>query len=119
MKLSLPTILPALCWSASLASAASASFYTYDPHSRSHAQSRTLSPVAARLVLAQRAGVEEYHSADLDREEVIDAINDFGVRTSLFEEETHKRSTFIYLDGVKDTTGKDNGVRSMRYSMAD
>ncbi|KAK5172216.1 uncharacterized protein LTR77_003854 [Saxophila tyrrhenica] len=35
------------------------------------------------MVLAQRAGVEEYHSADLRHDEAMQAINDFGVRSHL------------------------------------
>ena len=92
------TLLPAvLCWSTlHLASAATpeAHVYIYDPQSqepRPDLESRSLSPAAARVVLAQRAGVEDYHSADLHNADVIRAINDFGVRTSLFTQQQQQR----------------------------
>jgi hypothetical protein len=87
MKLTVSALLSGLCWTAELATATSANIYTYDPQSPARRQPRSLDPVAARLVLAQRAGVEDFHSADLDNEDVISAINDYGVRTPLFGQE--------------------------------
>ncbi|KAI6878562.1 hypothetical protein KC360_g7949 [Hortaea werneckii] len=61
------------------------------PHSRDAADLNTLSPVAARLVLAQRAGVEDYHAADLESEGVLDAINEYGVKTPMFADGKDER----------------------------
>lgn len=109
MKLTHSIILPALCWTARLASAASAHIYFHDPQSqpRTEPQSRSLEPVAARLVLAQRAGVEGYHSSDLLRAEVIDAINDYGVRTPLFAAaDSSVKKAFILLEGESEAEGR-------------
>ncbi|KAI7369845.1 hypothetical protein KC354_g1632 [Hortaea werneckii] len=61
------------------------------PHSRDAADLNTLSPVSARLVLAQRAGVEDYHAADLESEDVLDAINEYGVKTPMFADGKDER----------------------------
>ncbi|KAI6806471.1 hypothetical protein KC332_g13721 [Hortaea werneckii] len=61
------------------------------PHSRDAADLNTLSPVSARLVLAQRAGVEDYHAADLESEGVLDAINEYGVKTPMFADGKDER----------------------------
>lgn len=103
MKLTSPLILPALCWSAQLAAASTAHVYTYDPRSqpRPETRSNALEPILARLVLAQRAGVEDYHRSELGREDVIDAINAYGVRTPLFEDKKsrHKRAVILVESG--------------------
>lgn len=109
MKLSQSVILPALCWTAPLAAAATAHVYIHDPQSQpaSETTSRSLEPVPARLVLAQRAGVEDYHNADLSREEVIEAINEYGVRTPLFAiADKSTRKAFLMLEGQEDPSGK-------------
>lgn len=104
MKLANSLLLPAICWSARLAAAATAHVYTHDPQSqpRSESPSTTLDPVAARLVLAQRIGVEDYHSSDLTRKEVIDAINDYGVRTPLFaqQQQSRPKKAFIMVEDL-------------------
>lgn len=98
MKVNASALLSGLCWTAQLVSADSANFYTFDPQSPPRPQSRSLSPVAARLVLAQRAGVEDYHRSDLDQEDVIAAINDYGVRTPLFGDEKTLGQAVILLE---------------------
>ena len=106
MKLTTATIIPALCYTAQLVAASPAHVYIHDPQSQPSGESRTLEPVAARLVLAQRAGVEDYHDADLSRKEVIEAINDYGLRTHLFEADSSiKRATFL-LEGESDPAGE-------------
>ncbi|RMZ00516.1 hypothetical protein D0862_06693 [Hortaea werneckii] len=71
------------------------------PHSRDAADLNTLSPVSARLVLAQRAGVEDYHASDLEKEGVLDAINEYGVTTPMFTEKRGKRlQMFVLLEGI-------------------
>ena len=97
MRLISSFILPALCWR--LANA-SGHVYIYDPDRiEQRREARTLSPIAARLVLAQRGGVEEYHSTDLQSEEVIDAINDYGTRTPIFSGQSRgPMRMMIYLE---------------------
>ena len=106
MKSTAHFLLPVLACAARIAEAATAHVYTYDPHaSAARGQSgRDLSPVAARLVLAQRAGVEDYHHSDLLRQEAIEAINDYGKQTPLFaKEEDRRNNAFILLEGVTDS----------------
>lgn len=107
MKLSQSVVLPVLCWSARLAAAAKAHIYIHDPQSqpRHDTPSRSLNPVPARLVLAQRAGVEDYHSADISRGEVIDAINAYGLRTPLFAALSNPHRAFILVEGESDPVG--------------
>ncbi|EGP88235.1 unnamed protein product [Zymoseptoria tritici ST99CH_1A5] len=97
MKLSASTILPAL---AHLASASTARIHIHDPQQRD-VQSRDVSPVAARLVLAQRTGVEDYHNADLEQDDVIDAINDYGLQTPMFADKAAgcERKAFLLYEG--------------------
>jgi hypothetical protein len=108
MKLTTSTFLPALCWSAGLACASSARIYIHDPQQRD-VSSRDVSPVAARLVMAQRIGVEDFHSADLDRDEVIEAINDYGLQTSMFAAKAAgcEKKAFVLYKGDEDVEGED------------
>lgn len=110
-------VLAALTWTATAtAAAASGHVYILDPSSSAAAAAQhdaadaatstpTLSPVPARLVLAQRAGVEDYHSEDLTPGPVLDAINAFGLRTPMFaskEEAEKRRQIFVLVEGVED-----------------
>ncbi|KAI7188698.1 hypothetical protein KC363_g5255 [Hortaea werneckii] len=71
------------------------------PHSRDAADLNTLSPASARLVLAQRARVEDYHTSDLEKEGVLDAINKYGVTTPMFTEKRGERlPMFVLLEGI-------------------
>ena len=105
MKLSLSILIPALCWSARLASAAAAHIYTFDTESEPRLDGRTLDPAAARLLLAQRAGVEDYHSADLMSSGAIQAVNDFGVRDGLFSNGKRRRA-FVLAESVHEDESK-------------
>ena len=105
------TSIAALCWTAGLASAAAGHVYILDaarPQLQHSGEARSLKPVPARLVLAQRAGVEDYHSADLGDESVREAINEFGVRTTMFEEKDggRRQRAMILVEGVEDAEGK-------------
>ncbi|EMC95248.1 hypothetical protein BAUCODRAFT_123711 [Baudoinia panamericana UAMH 10762] len=98
-------LVAVLCWSVRLAGAATGHVYVYDGAEAERQQataSRSLSPVQARLVLAQRAGVEDYHSADLREDGVLRAINDFGRRRSLFAEQELSRKALLLVEGVRD-----------------
>ena len=109
------TSIAALCWTARLASAATGHVYIIDAapsHSQPRGEARSLSPVPARLVLAQRAGVEDYHSADLGDESVREAINEFGVRTAMFGESVEERrlQAMILVEGVEDVEGEITSI---------
>ncbi|KXS98980.1 hypothetical protein AC578_4994 [Pseudocercospora eumusae] len=106
MKLTTTGIISALCWSARIASASASTAHilTYDPQPQysQPSSTTTLSPVPARLLLAQRAGVEDYHRADIARDEVIDAINHYGVRHRMFTERRDgPRRALILVEGVE------------------
>ena len=65
----------------------------------------SLSPTAARLVLAKQLGLDQYHSLrDVDQE-TIDALNSHGSRWSGLLEESEKNHprTLLYLDGLEIT----------------
>lgn len=86
---------------AHIVAASTTNVYTYDPHWQPSTHG-TLSPVEARLVLAQRAGAEDYHEADSLKEGVLEAMNAYGTRRSLFEEaeKRGKRMAFVFLEGA-------------------
>ncbi|TKA83889.1 hypothetical protein B0A55_00102 [Friedmanniomyces simplex] len=107
MKLASSLILPALSWSVRLASASSEGrVYICDgqPAAATAPRSRTLSPTEARLVIAQRAGVEDYHNADLKDGGALEAINEFGRRTSLFGDVAEEKlvEAVVLVEGGKD-----------------
>lgn len=103
MRLTSSILIPALCWTARLAAAAQV--YTFDPESLPGEleRSRTLSPIEARLVLAQRTGVEDYHIGDLLSPGGIEAINRFGAKQQLFTGDLHvKRRIQILVEVEED-----------------
>jgi hypothetical protein len=58
-------------------------------------------------VLAQRVHVEEFHSSDLDRQDVIDAINEYGVKTPLFGKESGRtRKALLMVENAAASQGK-------------
>ncbi|KAM3419720.1 putative endoplasmic reticulum membrane protein [Cercospora zeina] len=115
MKTTTSLLLHVLACAARIAEAATAHVYTYDPQaSAARGQSgKDLSPVAARLVLAQRVGVEDYHQLDLMRQEAVEAINDYGKQTPLFAKEDGRNNAFILLEGVTESIPffRDNSAR--------
>jgi hypothetical protein len=107
MRLSTTT---ALSWSAGLATAATSHVYILDAayvtDPTAQHQAPSLSPKAARLALAQRAGVEGFHTADLKDDGVIDAINTFGVRTSIFGNARDEREgALVLVEGGEEVDG--------------
>ena len=97
--------IPALTCAIQLASAAIGSIYTYDPQAPSRqndaSNQQKLSPSTARLVLAQRAGVEEYHSSDALDKDAIAAINAYGTSTPLFGQKESLKKAFVLLEGAE------------------
>jgi len=107
MKLTSAALCVAAICDTAAAAVATARVFTYDPRSghSSHGQPGVLDAVPARVVLAQRLGVEEYHSADLDRQDVIDAINTYGSSTPLFAEETGQaKKALLLLQSSEEAT---------------
>lgn len=87
MQLTLSALVATLCWSYRLAAASSSHVYAIDEPAtlrEGRIVDDTLSPEIARLVLAQRAGVEDYHGADLEDDVVLRALNNHAARDGLF-----------------------------------
>ena len=114
MKLTSPFLLPALCWqlATATASAPHGDVYIFDPSSQQPRPDRTLSPVAARLVLAQRGGLEDFHSANLYDKDVIEAINDYGRPSPLFSHQPASHGTvesaLILVNGLSEEDGMEH-----------
>lgn len=114
MKLAITALASVLSCCTSLVAAADGHVYTYDPSKQSGAsiESRSLSPVTARMVLAQRAGVEDYHIEKALSEEEMNAINDFGSRRPMFGQNERTRRAFILsLDKDQESEGMSRHVR--------
>jgi hypothetical protein len=65
-------------------------------------EARTISPVEARMVLAQRAGVEQYHSSGLQQDGAIEAMNDYGSKSDLFDKEGSQPQQAVFLVDVPE-----------------
>jgi hypothetical protein len=59
--------------------------------------------------------VEDYHKLDLFREEVIDAINAYGVQTPLFptEDDEHIKKAFILVEDLPEPEGMQRALSSI------
>ncbi|KAK4890573.1 hypothetical protein LTR27_010735 [Elasticomyces elasticus] len=79
---------------------------------------RSLSPSEARLVLAQRAGVLDYHTADLNSRGSVEAINEFGRRTELFGRIESMAESVTLVDGEVDLEALTKQCRSFAVSPA-
>ncbi|KAH9828751.1 hypothetical protein Tdes44962_MAKER09229, partial [Teratosphaeria destructans] len=116
MKFTLSTAIAALSWSIRLAAAVTSNVYILDSSHPSPPDSpAALSPKAARLVLAQRAGVEGYHDDDITEEAVIDAINTYGVRTPIFGQRDERKHVMVLVDA----TGGENDDLSFLNDLKD
>lgn len=114
MKLTTGVLASALGCCAHLAAAASGRVYTYDPVTSSSREAvrSELDPATARLVLAHRAGVEDYHIETALREDEIEQINKLGSKTPLFGGKDRLRKLFILaLDDAEGSEGKDCCIR--------
>lgn len=104
MQLTLSAVVAALCWSYRLAAASNSHVYIVDEPAalrEGQAKNGELSPEVARLVLAQRSGVEDYHGADLEDDKVLRALNDHGAREGLFGGRKGE-NVLILVEGVAD-----------------
>ncbi|KAK5674783.1 hypothetical protein LTS10_012519 [Elasticomyces elasticus] len=79
---------------------------------------RALSPSEARLVLAQRAGVLDYHTADLNSRGSVEAINEFGRRTELFGGKGWMAESITLVDGEVDAEELTKQCRSFAVNPA-
>lgn len=109
MKLITATLLSALSCYTELAAAATGRVITLDPslssHEHSSTQQDTLSPETARLVIAQRAGLEDYHVGKALDEEEINAINAHGLQTSRLSKDNTERVFILAFVDEEDAEG--------------
>lgn len=113
MKLSGGVFLASLTSHAAATAAAVGHVFVFDPvaHFRPPAQAPSLSPEAARLILAHRLGVSQYHSIeDADDEELINHLNIYGWRQELFAsdrtQDVSYGHTLVWIEGVDDIDGQ-------------
>ena len=75
----------------------------------SHEVLPSISPITARLLLAQRLGLSQYHSLEGADESTIEALNVYGVKeTQLFGYEERREATeklLVIVDGVSNPKG--------------
>lgn len=111
MKLSYGAILSLLYCSAAASSAGHV--FIYDPLAQQpeHREAQSVSPEAARLILAQRLGVSRYHSIKHANSELINQINTYGGRPQQFfrdskvAEGTTDAHVLVWIEDVEDITG--------------
>jgi len=112
MKLTTGVLASALGCCTQLAVAATGHVYTFDPSASSQnvVKSR-LDPATARLVLAHRAGVMDYHVETALRENEIEQINTLGSKAPLFGGKDKQRRVFLLaLDNAGASEGKQCAV---------
>lgn len=121
MKLNSTLLLPALSFAAQLTAASVGHVYTHDPNGdrRAIAGSSSLSPETARLVLAQRAGVEAYHDLTSRDAEAIAAINDFGRRQPLFAARDEAQRALILVEGTEYPEGELPKIYAIRIPLTE
>lgn len=83
-------------------------------------ESQTLTPSNARLVLAQRLGLGEFHSLERAEETTLNAINAFGGGASqLFNavQPRHLSRAIVLLEGVEgaDSQSSTRGFSERKY----
>lgn len=109
MNLITATLLSALSCYTELAAAATGRVITLDPslssHEHSSTQQDTLSPETARLVIAQRAGLEDYHVDKALNEKEINAINAHGLQTSRLSKDNTERVFILAFVDEEDAEG--------------
>jgi hypothetical protein len=97
-----------------LAAAATGHVLTLDPSlsSQHHPDNerRTLSRETARVVIAQRAGVENYHVGKSLSDDEIEAINDYGLQTHMLSASKEDARTFILAFVDEDEAEGEMGL---------
>ena len=101
--------LLALSWRLSSAREDDATLYFHNPEASTpeyaSGSRRVISPTTARLVMAERMGVMEFHSADLrNNEEALVALDEYSIRTSMFSnrEPGITKRALLYVEGEKN-----------------
>lgn len=85
--------------------------YTFDGSSKHQAPSEPplVSPTAARLLLAQRLGLSQYHTIDRADENTIELINRFGGTQDLVFNDSNERisdqKVLIFVENVERPEG--------------
>lgn len=98
MKLSLPLLVPAL---ACLAQADSGNLYIYDSDLQAASPaSTTVSPETARLIIASRLGLDQFHDIGDASEKTIQAINQLSADQNLFTTSAEKSVALILGQAV-------------------
>ncbi|KAM0712193.1 hypothetical protein Q7P37_011287 [Cladosporium fusiforme] len=98
MKLISAALLSALSCYTELAAAATGYVLTVDhPQHQPSTDRQTLSPETARLVLAQRAGVEDYHLEKALSEEEIEAINEYGLKAPFMSSNEKRNNKRVFI----------------------
>nr|OQO15454.1 hypothetical protein B0A51_16794 [Rachicladosporium sp. CCFEE 5018] len=106
MRLTSLPLLAAVSCVAHAAATAPGYVYVFDPSREASQQveRQTLSPAVSRLVMAQRAGVEEFHIDRALNKEEIDAINTYGSSTPLLGRAGQTGHAFLlaFYENVQD-----------------
>jgi hypothetical protein len=106
MKFITAALLSAVSCYTELAAAATGHILTLDPSlsSQHHPSNerRTLSRETARIVIAQRTGVENYHTGKGLSDDEIEAINDYGLSTHMLSASKEDARTFILAFAGED-----------------
>lgn len=112
MKLSGGVLLTSLTSYAAATAATVGHVFVFDPvrHYVAPEQAPSVSPETARLILAHRLGVSQYHSIeDAEDKELITYLNQFGGRQELFvDDRTQERSyahALVWIEDVDDIGG--------------
>lgn len=108
---SLQVLLCAASSSVSAASAAAKVFlYDHDASSRPAPSQETVDAATARLILAQRLDLAQFHTIASADEEAIRQINSFGAeQQTLFGHDRHTEHTsrvLIVVEGVQEPSSK-------------
>jgi len=114
MKFITAALLSAVSCYTELAAAATGHVLTLDPSlsSQYHPDNerRTLSRETARVVIAQRAGVENYHVGKSLSDDEIEAINDYGLQTHMLSASKEDARTFILAFVDEDEAEGEMGL---------
>ena len=90
----MPLLVPAL---ACLAQADSGKLYIYETQRQQSAESTTISPDTARLVIASRLGLDQYHSLGNAAEDTIQAVNHLSSAQHLFTSSSSEAPVALVL----------------------
>lgn len=103
MRFSLGALLPALACLAQAGSALNGDLYIFDSHVSSTAadsKTRTVDPETARLIIASRLGLDQYHNLGHAGEDALAAINAFSAQEHLFASAADPSVALVLATGV-------------------